>query len=140
MAGVSAAIRFLADQGEGDSLRGRLTTAMQRIHEHEIELAKTLYKGLESLDGVEVAGPTITDPRRAPTLAVTVEGMRPEAVCHALAECNILAWDGHFYGIRPMEALGLLDQGGVTRLGISLYNTEDEVQRTIDAVKELAGC
>lgn len=133
MAGVSAAIRFLADQGEGDSLRERLTTAMRRIHEHEIELAKILYKGLESLDGVEVIGPTIKDPRRAPTLAVTVEGMRPEAVCHALAERNILGWDGHFYAIRAVEVLGLLEKGGVTRLGVSAYTNEADVQKVLEA-------
>ena len=137
MAGVSAAIRFLAEQGAGDRLRDRLTAAMTRIHEHEIELAKRLFKGLEAIDGVEVIGPTIKDPQRAPTLAVTVDGMRPEAVCHALAERNILAWDGHFYALRGVEVLGLLEQGGVTRLGVSAYTNEDDVDKVVNCFAEM---
>jgi len=137
MAGVSAAIRFIAGQGTGDRLRDRLTSAMDRIHQHEINLAKVLYKGLESIDGVEIIGPTIKDPRRAPTLAVTVEGMRPETVCHTLAERNILAWDGHFYALRAVEVLHLLEKGGVTRLGLAAYTNESDVEKVLEAFGSL---
>jgi selenocysteine lyase/cysteine desulfurase len=62
----------------------------------------------------------------------------PIEVCSRLNEKGICAWDGHFYGIRPIEVLGLLEKGGVTRVGVSLYNTEDEVKRLLEAVGEIA--
>ncbi|MFM7195550.1 MAG: cysteine desulfurase-like protein, partial [Bacteroidota bacterium] len=57
-----------------------------------------------------------------------------EQVCRALAEHNICAWDGHFYAQRAIEILGLLEKGGVTRLGISAYNTVAEIDAVIAAV------
>jgi selenocysteine lyase/cysteine desulfurase len=63
--------------------------------------------------------------------------MRPEELCTLLGEKGICTWDGHFYAIRPMEVLGLQERGGVTRAGISLYNTEEEVARLLDEVRRL---
>ena len=51
---------------------------------------------------------------------------------------GICSWDGHFYAIRTIEALGLYDRGGVTRLGIAIYNTEEEIEYTVRAVQEVA--
>ena len=59
-------------------------------------------------------------------------------MCAHLAESNICAWDGHFYAIRAIEVLGLLDKGGVTRLGISMYNTPEEMDITIEKIRKLA--
>jgi selenocysteine lyase/cysteine desulfurase len=36
-----------------------------------------------------------------------------------------------------MEALGLQEKGGVTRLGISLYNTHDEIDLTLAEVAKI---
>jgi selenocysteine lyase/cysteine desulfurase len=47
-------------------------------------------------------------------------------------------WDGHFYAVRPIEVLGLADRGGVIRVGMSMYNTHQEVERLLDALARLA--
>lgn len=137
LAGVTAAVDFLAGLGDGADRRARLADAMRRIQQHEIALATKLYHGLRALPGVDIAGPAIEDAPRAPTLAVTVEGMRPEKVCELLAERNVLAWDGHFYAIRAAEVLGLLEKGGVTRLGISAYTSKDDVEKVVAAFAEI---
>jgi len=54
-----------------------------------------------------------------------------------LGKKGIYAWDGHFYAIRPIEVLGLLDRGGVTRLGISMYTTQDEIERTLEVIRKI---
>jgi selenocysteine lyase/cysteine desulfurase len=36
-----------------------------------------------------------------------------------------------------MEILGLHDRGGVTRVGISLYNSEEEISRLLEELKRL---
>ena len=47
-----------------------------------------------------------------------------------------LGWS--FFAIRPVEILGLFESGGLTRIGISLYNRKEEVDRLVDAVKGLS--
>jgi selenocysteine lyase/cysteine desulfurase len=77
-------------------------------------------------------------PRRAPTISFTLESKTAEEVCTRLGDKGICTWDGHFYAIRAIEVLGLLERGGVTRVGISLYNTRDEISRLLNEVRVIA--
>lgn len=138
IAGVNAAIHFLASVGTGNTLREQITDGMSRIHRHEADLATRLYCGVKEIKGVEIIGPKIDAPLRAPTLALVVDGKTPGEVCKRLAEKNICAWDGHFYAVRAVEMLGLLEKGGVTRLGISAYTLESEVDMLLTALREIA--
>ncbi len=36
-----------------------------------------------------------------------------------------------------MEIFGYLEKGGITRVGVSVYNTTEEVDRLIDAIKTI---
>ena len=137
LAGVNAAVDYIASFGEGETLREKLVHAMKQIQTHEHQLGKQLYDQLFLLPSLQFIGPAFDDPLRAPTLAFTLKGWRPEQICAALAEKGICAWQGHFYAIRPMEVLGLLEKGGVVRLGISMYNTEEEVDYTSHTIKQL---
>lgn len=139
IAGVRAAVQFIANLGEGDTLGEQLMQAMLRISRYERQLVQQLYDGLLDIPGVNVHGISMDKTVRAPTLAVTLAGRRPDDVCRFLAAHNICAWDGHFYAIRTTEVLGLLEQGGVTRLGISLYTTAEEVDYTLEIIRELMG-
>jgi cysteine desulfurase family protein (TIGR01976 family) len=135
--GVSAAIDFLASLGKGDTLRNQLVDAYRQVGAHEYALAKSLYDGLAAIPGVRVAGTDFADPHRAPTVSFTVTGKTATEVCRHLAADNIFAWDGHFYAIRAIETLGLLEQGGVTRIGMAVYNTPEEVQQTLARIRSL---
>jgi cysteine desulfurase family protein (TIGR01976 family) len=137
IAGVKAAIEFIASQGKDDSLRERLLSAYGIIGAHEAALAKLLYSGLSAIPAISVKGPGIQAPMRAPTFSFTFAGKRPEEVCEHLAARNIFAWDGHFYAIRATEVMGLLEQGGVTRVGVVAYNTREEVELLLSALDEL---
>jgi selenocysteine lyase/cysteine desulfurase len=53
-----------------------------------------------------------------------------------LADHSIWAWDGHFYAIRAIEAMGLIGQGGVTRMGIAVYNTAEEIDYVIATLQQ----
>lgn len=138
LAGVKASIDFIASFGKGEDLRSRILDSMDQIHEHEIALAKQLAEGLDRIEGVTLVGPPIVKGHRAPTLAFTIEGKSPKEVCEYLAEKNICAWAGHFYALRAVEVLGLLERGGVTRMGMSLYNLPSEIDYTLEVVEELA--
>jgi len=134
IAGVKAGIEFIASLGKGKTLRSKLVSAMQRIHVHEIGLAQQLYDGLSALKKIQFYGPPMDVPFRAPTMSFTYEGKPAKAVCQHLAKHNICGWSGHFYAIRATEVLGLLDKGGVTRLGISAYNVGGEIERTLEVM------
>jgi cysteine desulfurase family protein (TIGR01976 family) len=137
IAGVTAAVEFIASLGDGTSLREKLVNAYRHISTHEYELASNLYKGLSKLPGIKVIGQDFSSTSRTPTVSFTVEGKTPLQVCEQLASKNIFAWDGHFYAIHAMEVLGLLEKGGVTRMGISMYNTMDEIEFVLDEVRRI---
>lgn len=137
-AGTNAAVNFIASLGNGTLQRERLLDAMHTISQHEKALVTRLYQGLSAIDGITIIGLPADTEWRAPTLSFTLEGKTAAAVCQYLAAHNVLAWDGHFYAIRATEVLGLLEKGGVTRMGISVYTTEAEVDYTIDLMQKLA--
>lgn len=137
LAGVSAAVDFIASLGEGSHQREKIITALTNIQTHERTLAQQLYMGLREMDGIDIYGPPLKETQRAPTLAFTIEGYRPEQICTMLAEKGICAWDGHFYAIRAVEVLGLGFQGGVTRMGIAVYNTAEEIDYVISTLQGL---
>lgn len=138
IAGVDAAVKFLATLGTGSTLRQQLVSAYASIAQHEYTLARYLYEGLRKIDGISPVGQDFSSTSRTPTVSFTMKGKTPEYVCQRLAEKNICAWDGHFYAIRAIEVLGLLEAGGVTRLGISLYNTQEEVEQVLSVIRTIA--
>ncbi len=138
LAGVSAAVDFLSELGEGNSLREKLVSAYQNISEHEFNLAVRLYNGLTAIPGITIIGQDFASTLRTPTISFTLEGKTAGQVCAYLGKKNICAWDGHFYALRAIQVLGLLERGGVTRLGISFYNTLEEINMTLAEIKNLA--
>ncbi|MEO5905924.1 MAG: cysteine desulfurase-like protein [Saprospiraceae bacterium] len=136
LAGVSAAVDFISSFGHGKDLREKIVNGMKVIQTHERSLAQQLYLGLRDIDGIDIYGPPLKETQRAPTLAFTVENRKPEEICSLLASKGICAWDGHFYALRAVEVMGLIGQGGVTRMGIAVYNTPDEIEYVISTLQE----
>lgn len=137
IAGVTAAVHFIAAQGAGATLRASLIDAYCQLGEHEHALAVLLYNGLKQMKGVDIVGQDFSSRHRSPTVSFTVAGKTPQQVCSHLAKKNICAWDGHFYAIRAIQVLGLLEKGGVTRMGMSIYNTAEEVDITLSHLQTL---
>jgi cysteine desulfurase family protein (TIGR01976 family) len=138
LAGVGAAVEYLASLGKGTTRRERLVNGYARLSGRERALGARLYEGLAAIKGVTVAGVNFRTGQRAPTVSFTLSGKHPEEICARLGSEGICAWDGHFYAVRPMEVLGLLEQGGVTRVGVSLYTLEEEIDRLIASVRMIA--
>lgn len=137
MAGVKASIEFITQQGKGNSLRDKIVNAYGEIGKHERALAEKLYNGLKSINGISITGQPFGNAQRSPTISFAKDGKTALEVCQHLASNNICAWDGHFYAIRAIEVLGLLEKGGVTRMGISIYNTEKEIDRVLEVATGL---
>jgi cysteine desulfurase family protein (TIGR01976 family) len=138
LAGVKAAVEYIASWGDGGSLRGRVVSAMEGIAAHEHALAAEYRDRVARIGGVTAWGPDFRSARRAPTVSITVAGVRPTDAARALGEAGVLVWDGDFYAARAVESLGLAEGGGVLRVGVSMYNTGEEIERLLAGVAGMA--
>jgi cysteine desulfurase family protein (TIGR01976 family) len=138
LAGVKAAIEYMAAWGDGTTLRERIVSAVSAIAEHEHALARRYDETVRHVPGVQRWGVGFDEGPRAPTVSITIEGVTAEAAARRLGDQGVLVWDGNFYALRPIEVLGLVERGGVLRAGFSMYNTAEEVDRLLTGVAEIA--
>ncbi len=117
----------------------RIHAALDYLGAYELDITRRLTAGLQALPGVTIRGITNANlfHMRVPTVSITVEGHHPKRLAEALAKRNIFVWDGHNYAVEPVRRLGLLDKGGVLRIGPAHYNTSDEIDRFLTALDEL---
>lgn len=135
LAGLEAAVDHLASVGEGADRRSRLSDAYRRTVAHETGLGGAFLEHLP--EGVRVWGrPSMEG--RVPTFALEVVGRDPGEVAAELGRRGLFAWAGHYYAWEPMQALGLLERGGLVRVGFVATTTSDEVDRLVGALAELA--
>ena len=138
LAGVTAAVEYLASLGSpSDTRRMALESAYGWIAQHERDLATRFLQGVKRLDGVRIYGVQEINEHRGPTFAISVEGHTPHAVAQRLTSEEIYVWSGHYYAINVMTQLGVLDKGGLVRIGFVHYNTTEEVDRTLAVLGDL---
>tara|TARA_B100000959_G_scaffold284370_1_gene355818 strand:- start:638 stop:1810 length:1173 start_codon:yes stop_codon:yes gene_type:complete len=127
LAGIEAAGQFLLEVG------------IENISEYEQKRFERLLSGLYDMPKVRVAGVTGPDDvaDRAPTLMFLVEGLSPEDVAKHLAESQVAVWNGHNYALDAMEPLGLDQDQGAVRAGVTAYITDADVDRLLEAVSSL---
>jgi cysteine desulfurase family protein (TIGR01976 family) len=129
IAGALAAIEYLRELGDGD-----LDAAFALIEQHETQLTARFLSGLP--EGIQLYG-IRTPEGRTPTFCFNVDGRMPREVAELLAERELYVWDGDYYALEPMRALGLADSGGAVRAGFLHYTTEEEVDRLLEALADL---
>lgn len=140
IAGVGAAIDYLASVGQdsANSRRHALKAAMNQIGVYERGLVGHLIEALQRIPGVRIYG--ITDParlaERVPTVVFTMRGRTPTEVATHLAGQHIYVWDGNYYAQEIMQRLGQ-GEHGMVRVGLTHYNTHEEIDRFEAAMKGL---
>jgi cysteine desulfurase family protein (TIGR01976 family) len=137
--GAGAAVDFLASLaslGTGESRRARLAAVFAELHQRSAELAQRLWQGLASLKGVQLYGPT-PDLPRTPTIGFTIAGLASTEVARRLAARGLFLSHGDFYATTVVERLGLGAEG-LVRAGCACYTTEEEIDRLIEGVGEIA--
>ncbi len=138
LAGVTAAIDFLADLVPGDertmSRRDRLVRSMRALEEYEDALHARMRSALEGIAGVRLYGHA---PRRTPTELFSVDGVDSADVYRRLAERGVNAPASSFYAIEAAEWMGLGSRGAV-RAGLAPYTNADDVDRLIAGVEAIS--
>ena len=163
IAGITACVEYLADLGRHTetcrdgrlgrpssearpsalSRRAAIEAAYAAIHEHERALVARMMAGLAKIPRLKIFG--ITDPtrfnERCATFAVRDMSGRlsPLDLATELGKRGFFTWDGNYYALNLTEHLDVEKSGGFLRIGLVHYNTEDEVDRLLAALREIVG-
>jgi len=114
--------------------------AMSALKAYEYELSRALIEAIQAVKGTRIYG--LTDMKRlderVSTVSFTLDGKHPNDVARELGDAGFYVWDGHYYALAVVERLGLLESGGMVRVGAAHYNTLDEIARFGEALKRIA--
>ena len=118
--------------------RAALSSSFELVNAYESKLAEKFLQGVGTLDDVNIVG--IADPQRmserVATFSIISSRISSAELARQLAERNFCAWHGHYYALQVTESLGL-EPDGMVRVGIVHYNTENEVERLLEAIDEI---
>jgi cysteine desulfurase family protein (TIGR01976 family) len=148
IAGITACVEYIADLGrhghpEAADRRAAIVAAFEAIHSYERGLMERLISGLRRIPNIKIFG--ITDParfsERCPTLALRVVNQTAEqaplALAKKLGDRGFFTWDGNYYALNLTERLDVEKTGGFLRIGLVHYNTAEEVDRLLAALREI---
>lgn len=145
IAGIGAAVDYIAGLGQHtvptvQIRREALAAAYRATVAHERRLITRLMEGLQVIPGMRIYG--LTDPKRfeerCSTVSFRIGEHNPTAIATFLGERGIFTWDGNYYALNLSERLGVESQGGMLRVGLVHYNTMEEVERLLTALREFA--
>jgi cysteine desulfurase family protein (TIGR01976 family) len=136
MAGCLGAIEYLEQFGSGATRVLRLRSTWDQFADYERGITLQLIDGLRRVKGLTIRGVTSANAmhRRVPTVSFTVDGVHPEKLARHFANENIFVWSGHNYALEPINRMGLMDKGGVLRVGLAHYNTAVEVDQLLGSL------
>jgi cysteine desulfurase family protein (TIGR01976 family) len=145
IAGIGAAVEYIAGVGRHNdpaakTRREALAAAYQTTVAYERRLITRLIEGLRTIPGVRIYG--ITDPRRfgerCSTLSLRIGDHSPKAIARFLAKRGMFTWEGNYYALNLTERLQVEQKDGMLRIGLVHYNTIEEVDRLLGALREFA--
>jgi cysteine desulfurase family protein (TIGR01976 family) len=154
IAGITACVDYLADLGrralpqaraQAATRRAAIVAAFEAIHHYEHGLMERLIAGLRQIPGLKLYG--VTDPKRfeerCPTLALRMvdetAAHKPLQLATKLGDRGFFTWDGNYYALNLTECLDVEKSGGFLRIGLVHYNTVEEVDRLLAALREIVG-
>lgn len=142
LAGLISAVDYIAAISELDDShprREKLAVAFTKTKQHEMALSEYFLTRLVNYPNIKLFGIDDLDrlAERTPTFALTFEGLAPREVSEFLGKQHICVWDGNFYAQGLCKQLGVLDSGGVVRIGCMHYNTIEELDKLFDLFDQL---
>lgn len=122
--GLAEGVQFVASEG------------VQKIHRREQDLLKRLKEGLEKISGVIIYGPSRFD-QAISTLAFNLGDLEPQEIGAILDQSfYIAARTGLHCAPLVHQSIGTYPKGCI-RFSPGYFNTEEEVDSAIEAIKEI---
>lgn len=115
--GLEAAVEYLENVG------------MKEIYRHDRNLSERMVSGLKEIEGVKVLSP-----EDSILVSFRTDYAHPHDVAEILNENNVAVRAGHHCAQPQMEELGVT---GTTRTSPYLYNTGEDVEKFLEAVREV---
>ena len=150
IAGAAAAVDFYASLIGGTGVpplshhaqdarvtrRAALQSSFAGLRAHSSPQVRILWDSLARIDGVRLYGPP-PEVERTPTVSFIIKSVPSTEVARRLAERGLFVSHGDFYAQTVVDRLGLQPEG-LVRVGCACYTSDDEVERLIEGVKEVA--
>ena len=103
-----------------------------------MEIANPLLDYINSRDDINLIGKNkIENKDRAPTIAFTIKNKSSKDVSSELVKNGIATRNDNFYAWRCLKALGISTDDGVVRTSMVHYNTHEDVNKLISALKKI---
>ncbi len=118
--GLAAALRYIGDVG------------LDNIQAYEHELCEYADTQLRQIDGVRIIGPTAD--KKGGIVSFIIDGVHAHDVSQWLDTRGIAVRAGHHCTMPLHHSLGITAS---SRASFYFYNTHDEAQRLVDAVREV---
>ena len=123
---------------DGASIRQKMERVNDLISKHEEEIANPLLTYINSRDDIRLIGKNkIENKNRAPTIAFTINKKSSKEVSSELVKHGIATRNDNFYAWRCLTALGIDTEDGVVRTSMVHYNTHEDVDKLIKALKKI---
>lgn len=109
------------------------------FHTYETVQANRILDAVKGIKGARIIGrQQAEEGSRAATIAFALEGMSSKDAAQKLADRDIAVRNGDFYAVRCLEGLGFEDvEDGIVRISLVHYNSEQDVDRLVEALGEL---
>ncbi len=114
--GLAAAIEYLEEVG------------LDQIYAHDKHLAEMVIESLKGIKGVDVLSPEV-----ASLVSFTADWAHPHDIAEVLNQHGVAVRAGNHCAQPQMAELGIT---GTTRVSPYLYNTEEDVKKFLEAVRE----
>jgi cysteine desulfurase family protein (TIGR01976 family) len=144
IAGIKACVDYWEELGRRaesavTTRRAAIVAAHEAIRGHEREMTQKMIAGLLAIPGLKLYG--ISDPRnldkRCATFVVRIAGHNPLELATRLGERGFFTWDGNYYALNLTEQLDVERFGGFLRIGLVHYNTMEEAEGLLEALREI---
>lgn len=131
-------INILGISGLYAGLKWLESKGLENIHKQEIALWKKLRDGLSEIKGVKLYCAE-NEIDRNPVLSLNVKGLEAGDVGMMLdVDYEIACRTGLQCAPKVHQHIGTFDQHGTVRLSLGAFNTEEEIDKAIEAIREIS--
>ena len=121
----------------GNSIDYLKQIGFDKIQKHESELFEYALEKLHKIKDIKIYNPGKN--KSAPVISFNLQDIHPHDIAHILNDYNIAIRAGHHCCMPLIKKLGILGTckvSGVCRASLSIYNTKEDINKLITALKK----
>ena len=121
----------------GNSIDYLKQIGFDKIQKHESELFEYALEKMQKIKDIKIYNPGKN--KSAPVISFNLQDIHPHDIAHILNDYNIAIRAGHHCCMPLIKKLGILGTckvSGVCRASLSIYNTKEDIDKLITALKK----